>query len=271
MSALASALTTQPFTQLRRNKYFYLYYDGFYAVLFLAFLGATHVTHFQGLVPRWDDRLWLLLPVAFHVQILCSVFIHNATHGNWPKAVNRIVGEICALPVLSRFASWEVIHQRHHRYSDDVEKDPHPVVSSYWAFLAKTFVGVEKQLQQISFELYGDTPERRRYEKFRAVVSFGTMVLLVLCWWKLLGTVGFLFLFLPSWVVMFLHLIHFNWSTHNGFNTKKDFKPVNLDHGFYWIGNRIWFGIYYHANHHKVAKVFNPQKMPNGLPLTVPE
>ena len=33
--------------------------------------------------------------------------------------------------VLTRFASWEVIHQRHHRFSDDLDKDPHPVVSSY--------------------------------------------------------------------------------------------------------------------------------------------
>jgi len=40
---------------------------------------------------------------------------------------------------------------------------------------------------------------------------------------------------------------------------------VNLNHGFYKVGNWIWFGIYMHANHHKIAKLFNPAKMEEVL------
>ena len=47
-------------------------------------------------------------------------------------------------------------------------------------------------------------------------------------------------------------------------------QPVNIDTGFYKIGNLLWHGIYMHANHHKRAGLFNPAKMENGLPLTVP-
>jgi len=270
LSALVSSLTSLPFTQLRRNKYFYLYYDGFWAIVCITLLAAMHFGHYQPLVQHWDNRLWLALPVACHLQILCSVFIHNATHGNFPKAINRIVGELCGLVVLTRFASWEVIHQRHHRYSDDPEKDPHPLVAGYWAFLFKTVVGVEHQLQRISFELYGDTPERRRYEKYRAYLSYGTNILLIATWYQFLGPIAFFFLFVTSSLVGFLHLVHFNWSTHNAFSPTHDWKPVNLNHGFYKIGNLIWFGIYMHANHHKIAKVFNPAKMANGLPITPP-
>lgn len=49
--------------------------------------------------------------------------------------------------------------------------------------------------------------------------------------------------------------------THNALAKNGDFKPVNLDSGIYWLGNRLLFGIYMHANHHRKASVFNPLKM----------
>lgn len=268
MTAIVATLTSLPFTQLRRNRYFYLYYDGFYAV-FCALVLALLLTHPHApVIDHWDWRYLLFFPLVCHVQILCSVFIHNATHNNFPRAINRLVGEICGLVVVTRFASWEVIHQRHHRFSDEEDKDPHSVMSSYWKFTWFMIVNVEKQLQQQFFELYGETPENKRYERLRAVVSFTTMVLLSSCWYQLLGFYAFTFFFLPAAVVGILHLAHFNWSTHNGFTKTGEFKPVNLDHGYYWIGNRIWHGIYFHANHHKRANVFNPMHMRDSLPIT---
>lgn len=270
MTAIVSTLTSLPFTQLRRNRYFYLWYDGFYFVSCACLLAMMYTLNHKPLIEVWDHRYWLLLPLICHLQILCSVFIHNATHNSFPRAVNRIVGELCGVVVLTRFASWEVIHQRHHRYSDDVERDPHPVISGYWAFLVKTVIGVERQLQKIYFELFGDTEENRRYEQIRAYVSYGTNLLLIFTWYRFLGPLAFFCFFVPSSVVGFLHLVHFNWSTHNAFSPEKDFKPVNLDHGFYKVGNRLWFGIYMHANHHKRANIFNPAKMTPSLPITPP-
>lgn len=271
MTAIVSTLTSLPFTQLRRNRYFYLWYDGFYLVTLTAIFLAMRSAHWPGLVEVWEPRDWLLLPVVCHAQILCSVFIHNATHSNFPRPVNRIVGELCGLVVLTRFASWEVIHQRHHRFSDEEDKDPHSVMSSYWKFLWFMVVNVERQLQMQFYELYGDTPTNRRYEKLRAVVSFSTMVALVACWVTFLGPYAFAFLFVPATILGIMHLAHFNWSTHNGFSKKHDFKPVNLNHGYYRVGNLLWHGIYWHANHHKRANLFNPGKMRDSLPVTAPE
>jgi fatty acid desaturase len=270
VTAIVSTLTSLPFTQLRRNRYFYLYYDGFYAVVCLSLLLAMHFGGYRPFIQRWDNRFWLLLPLVCHAQILCSVFVHNATHNNFPRLINRLVGELCGVVVLTRFASWEVIHQRHHRYSDDIDKDPHPVVSGYWTFLVKTIVGVERQLQRIYFELYGDTAENRRYEQLRAYVSYATNLLVIACWYVFLGPIGFCFLFVPASIVGFLHLVHFNWSTHNAFSPDHDFKPVNLNHGYYYIGNILWHGIYMHGNHHKRAGMFNPAKLKPGLPVTTP-
>ena len=113
----------------------------------------------------------LLFPLVTYGVILCHVFAHVCTHNSLPRPWNRIVGEICGLIVLTRFASWEVVHQRHHRYTDDLENDPHPCKPSYFRHALLTITNVEKQLQATYFELYGDTPETRAYEKRRALTS----------------------------------------------------------------------------------------------------
>src|SRR6478609_3054749 len=158
-------LTVLPYNQHRKNRYFYLAYDGFYFVLAAALVALMVGTGWHGLVREWTPACWLALPLVTYAQIVCSIFVHNATHGNFPRAINRVVGEICGVVVLTRFASWEIIHQRHHRFSDDPVKDPHPVEPSYWKFLWHTIYNVEHQLQTIYFELYGDSPETRKYEK----------------------------------------------------------------------------------------------------------
>jgi stearoyl-CoA desaturase (delta-9 desaturase) len=251
-------LTTLPFHQLRKNRYFYVWYDGTYLVLLSVLVAAMAATQFPGLITQWRPGLWLFLPLACYGQILCSVFIHNCTHGNFPRPINRLVGELCGVIVLTRFASWEIIHQRHHRYSDDPKRDPHPVEPSYWKFLWHTIYNVEAQLQTIFVELYGETPENRAYERRRAYLSYATNLVLIYAWYRLLGPLGFFVFFVPSAIVGFLHLVHFNWSTHNAFSKDMDFRPVNLDEGWFWLGNRLFFGIYAHANHHKRPDFFNP-------------
>ena len=63
---------------------------------------------------------------------------------------------------------------------------------------------------------------------------------------------------LPAQVLGWMFVMHFNWVTHNALAKDGNYYPVNLDSGYYWLGNRIFFGIYMHGNHHKRANVFNP-------------
>jgi fatty acid desaturase len=262
VSALSGALLTQPSVRFRQRRAFYVLYDGFYLVLCATVLATMLALGWQGLVTEWSAWYWLVLPLVVQVQILCSVFIHNCTHGNFPRPINRLVGEVCGLIVLTRYASWEIIHRRHHKYSDDPRKDPHPVTPEtvgYWRFLWHMIINVESQLQQQFYELHGgDTPENRAFEKRRAYTSYATNIVLIACWYVFLGPIGFFFFFVPASIIGVLHLAHFNWSTHNAAKPEEGFHPVNLDHGFFWVGNRIWFGIYYHGNHHKQANLFNP-------------
>jgi stearoyl-CoA desaturase (delta-9 desaturase) len=277
MTAVVATLTSLPYTQFRKSRFFYLWYDIVFAVLGLSFIFWVKATGWQGLFSaEWDWRLVFFLPLVCHLQILCSVWIHNATHNNFPRAINRIVGELCGIVVLTRFASWEIIHQRHHKYSDDNELDPHPIIrghQSYWRYVWRTISSVEHQLQQMFFELHGDTPENRRFQRWRAPLSFAvSFAIIPWCWVLLLGKPVFWILFFPAGWIGFFHLLHFNWSTHNPWSPTADYRPVNLNHGFYKIGNWLWHGIYWHGNHHQKTSLFNPGKMDadKALPVIKP-
>src|SRR5687767_8129038 len=97
MSAIVATLTSLPYTQFRKSRYFYLWYDGFFMAMGLCLAWLMYVAQWPGLSTHWDWRLLLLLPLACHFQILCSVWIHNSTHNNFPRAINRLVGELCGV------------------------------------------------------------------------------------------------------------------------------------------------------------------------------
>jgi len=211
---------------------------------------------------QWSHAYFLWLVPLYYVHVQLNVFVHNCCHGNFPRTINRLVGEICGLLVMTRYASWEILHTRHHKHSDDPEMDPHPVHPSFIKFLYFTMVfNVERQLQNIRYHQFGDTPANRRREFQRAVFSYATMGTLLFCVYMFLGPWVTLFLFLPVQVLGWLHVSHFNWVTHDPHDPDGDYKPINIDSKLYWIGNRIWFGLYMHGNHHRRANVFNPLKM----------
>ena len=269
VSGLVFSFTAQPSVQYRRNKWFYFLYDGGYLAGLLALDAWLLVHHSPSLIPSTLTWSWWYLaafPVVLYGHILLNVFIHNCCHGNFPRAINRLIGEVAGLIVITRYASWEIIHQRHHRFSDDPKKDPHHVLPNFLVFLYETMLfNVERQLQNQAYDQFGDTPENRRRERIRAVLSFATMLPLLLAWYLILGPEVFLFLFVPAQALGWMHVAHFNWVTHNALSKTGDYKPINIDTGVYWLGNRIWFGLYMHANHHKRANIFNPLKMDEVL------
>ena len=265
MTAIASSLTTLPFAQFKRNPAFYLAYDTVYLVGALAVvLGLPEI----GYQPAVQELAWwqlALLPAAVYVMIMAHVFAHNASHGNFPRAINRVVGEFCGIMVLSKFASWEIVHRRHHRYSDDPERDPHPAERSYWRYVVHSVVNVEKQLQQQYFDVHGDTPETRRRERWRSRLSFTSGTVLLLAWYTVLGGPLFFVWWVPAFLFAALFVVFFNWAGHNAHRPDKPIEPANLDDGVFWWLNRMFFGIFFHKNHHRMAMLFNPMTMPERL------
>jgi stearoyl-CoA desaturase (delta-9 desaturase) len=257
VTSILRFLFAHPRHLFRQSKHFYLAYDASYAavssLLIIAALLSSTTPLFGS--PR---LYWLAIaPCAVYGAIVAHLCLHNAVHGNFPRAINRVLGEVLGFIVVVRFASWVMVHLRHHRYSDDRALDPHPNFSSFWVTVKHTVVQVEVQLQQEYYERWGDTPENRAAERFRARISYGTNILVIAFWYLLLGPWFFFLVFAPANLLGALFIIHFNWVTHNGLRGS-DFKPVNLNRGYYWLGNKIFAGIYMHANHHRRPHLFNP-------------
>ena len=260
-------LTSHPIAQFRKNPNFYFMYDGFWFLVCAAILTVFALTGFEPLIggPQW----WFAaaFPVLLFSFIWAHLLIHNCTHGNLPKSINRIVGELLGIMVVVRFASWDIIHMRHHKYSDDRVKDPHPNFPSFWKTVFHTVVNVEKQLFQQYYDVWGDTPENHAKERRRAWMSYGTNIVLVATWLWLLGPAFTLLVFAPANLLAGLFVIHFNWSTHNGeaATTEADMRPTNLTGWQYELGNKLFAGIYAHALHHDRPGIFNPYKALNEL------
>ncbi len=259
---LSKLLVTHPIQQFKKDPRFYLRYDSFYFFLCAGLSALMLATHVQPLFAGVQWKPWHFavgFPAVLYFLICSHLWIHNATHGNFPRPINRLVGELLGVIVFVRYASWEIVHLRHHEHSDDPTKDPHPTYPSYFKSFLSSIVTVEQQLQDNYCEVWGETEANRRREAFRAKVSYGANVALALAWYLLLGPVAFFAFWLPANLLAAMFVGHFNWETHNG-EAGQDYRPVNLDAGYYWLGNRIFTGIYYHANHHARPHLFNPRR-----------
>ncbi len=261
-SGLGQVILSHPIQQFRKHPRFYLRYDAGYFVVCSLLCGVFLLPGFHPVFAstQWTaTKLAVGFPAVLYFLICCHLWIHNATHGNFPRWVNRIVGEVLGFIVFVRYASWQIVHLRHHANSDDPRRDPHPTYPSYVRSFFRSIVTVERQLQDSYCEIWGETPENRAYEAFRAKVSYGTNIVLSLAWYLFLGPVAFFAFWLPCNLLAAAFVAHFNWATHNG-ERGVDFRPVNLDHGYYWLGNRLFTGIYFHANHHSRPHLFNPRR-----------
>lgn len=257
--ARTPAFVSHPSQQFRSNPRFYLVYDAAYAALAFGLLALKLGLGLPALfgAPR---ALWLVVfPVATYAAIVAQLSIHNAVHGNFPRAINRIVGEVLGVLVVVRFASWTLVHLRHHRFSDDPARDPHPNQRGFWATAKHTVVSVERQLMQEYFDRWGDTEANRAAERRRAMVSYATNALVIAAWLAYLGPWFFFVVFAPANLIAALFVIHFNWVTHGG-PRGHSYRPVNLNHGYFWLGNKLFFGIYMHENHHERPFLANPAK-----------
>lgn len=261
MSFASTLRRPNPSVFFRRDPWYYFRYDGLWLLLCLAAIGTMTAVGYEGINAGWSWGLLGGCVLACYAQALSHVFVHNCVHVNFPRSVNRLVGEICGAIIVTRYASWEILHQRHHKYSDDVDKDPHPVNGSFLQFLHKAMlINLEKTLHDAYHERHGDTEALRKREQYRAYLSYLTMGVLLLTWYMALGPIVFLTVYAPSALVGLFFIAHLNWRAHNGISKDGDFGPVNLDHGVYWVLNRMLFGTYYHANHHEMASLFNPGK-----------
>lgn len=228
--------------------------------LSLALLAGAYVHFYSGAVSLWQLAL---IPAGIYFGMINVQLIHNCAHKSFrPLWLNRPLGELLAVHLLSGFPGFVILHLTHHRYPDDPEMDPHPNGDlSFWQY----FFSIKKKLKAFFrhtyFKQWGETPETRQLWKrqqlllpLNRVLRAGVMLLLF-------GPTGFLFFIVPSLIANHITYAHINYFTHQ---KQKDgtVAIVNLDQGFYRILNFFMLGGYSHKNHHDQPQLFNPARLP---------
>ena len=201
---------------------------------------------------------------GLYVGIWSNVLIHNASHQMIkPRWLNRLVGELTGLQVLSGFPGFAVLHMEHHIHSDDHDLDPHPNLpgQTFWQYID----GTRQRLRQTFSRMYQQTwknhPEYwgswKKVKWLLPLNRFLRAAFLLL----LLGPREFTFFFITSHVTTQLAFAVINYYSHER-QPQGHVEIKNLDHNWiYWILNRGFAGAFYHRNHHLNPKLFNPMNL----------
>lgn len=209
-------------------------------------------------------RAIIYVILGIYVGGLSAVFIHNATHNSFPnKFLNEIAGQLAGIHQLWGFMGWRIIHLFHHQYSDRNDRDPHPPKGkSFGQFLRGMFVLSSRSISARYREQWG-VNTRTWILHTGVMVLFHIMaVCYLLFWFFLLGTEGFIFFYIPSLIWNHVMFAHINYFCHPADPQTGETKATNLNETLYHkVANAIWFGIYFHGNHHKKPSLFNPGKM----------
>lgn len=209
----------------------------------------------------------LILP-AIYIGGLSAVFIHNACHGSFkPRWMNVVAGEVAGMHQLWGFMGWKLIHLMHHHYSDDLRYDPHPPADyTFMQFMKHMFLKSSQKVTERYREHYGETKRTIILHRILKPVFLSMAACNVLFWFLLLGPTLFLWLYVPSYLFNHWIFSHVNYYSHPKDETGKTYA-VNRDDTLYTkLGNVLWFGLYYHGNHHRKPLLFNPKKMVENPP-----
>lgn len=205
-----------------------------------------------------------LIAAGVYVGIWSNVLLHNASHNTIkPAWLNRAVGELSGLQVLSGFPGFAVLHMEHHRHSDDDELDPHPNFAgeTLWGYINETRGRLRAAFGRMYRESWGHRPEYlASWKKIKFLLPLNRSLRAAFLL-ALLGPAGFTLFFITSHVTTQLSFAVVNYYSHR----RRDDGTVevrDLDHNWaFWILNRGFAGAFYHGSHHRNPKLFNPMKL----------
>ncbi|HSW03794.1 fatty acid desaturase family protein [Aquabacterium sp.] len=222
------------------------------------------------LLTLWHYRMemsWglaILCIAAIYLGHLSAVFIHNAAHLNFrPLWLNGVIGEACALQQLSAgLVVWRFFHAHHHAFPDDPERDPHPPKGyTFWQFIDVARLLIARRLEGLYLKNWGDTAETRKRWKQQNLLLLLSRFAKTLFVFSLLGPKYFALAFVPSYISNVLCLAAFNYFTHQE-QPEGTVEARNLRGSPYFdFCNRFLFGVYYHKNHHRNPRAFNPMSV----------
>lgn len=238
-----------------------------FSVALVSALFAVRPPEFYGYHWAWWHPL-LILP-GIYIGGISAVFMHNATHGSFrPKWLNKLAGELAGLHQLWGFVGWKLIHLMHHHYSDDLRYDPHPPADySFPQFMKHMFLKSSLKITERYRDHYGETPRTVWLHRVLKPVFLTMAACNLVFWLLLLGPAGFLWFYVPSYAFNHWLFSHINYYSHPKDEAGTTYAVNRNDTPYHWLANLLWFGIYFHGNHHRKPLMFNPGKMAENQPV----
>jgi fatty acid desaturase len=233
----------------------------FNSIIGLIFVAVAAVALFANYYENLPTAILFTLPIAgIYFGMLAVQLIHLAAHQNFrPRWLNRVVGEILSIHLLSGFPSFVVLHLLHHQNPDDPELDPHP--NGDLSFLAY-FLSIKGKLRshfaKRFFLLWGESPRTRFIWNLGQILLPLHRVMRAAILLAVGGPVGFTLFFLPSFIANHLTFAHINYFTHER-QEDGSVRIVNLNHNWLYRGlNILMLGGYLHRNHHEAPWLWHP-------------
>lgn len=190
-----------------------------------------------------------------------AALMHQAAHQNFKHHwQNKLVGELCSLHQLIGFLGWKIPHIVHHKKADLPDQDPHaPGDLGFFRYARRMKRDIVTCLKNCYLDTFADDQARGIW-KSTLLLLIANRIAKTYFWYVLLGPVWFLFIFVTSYVSQLLFYIHFNWSTHRP-NRTGTIEIINIKDGLYFkVMNKLFWGIFYHGNHHEFPDRFDPRE-----------
>lgn len=146
-------------------------------------------------------------------------------------------------------------------HPDDPIEEPHAPISLTYPQYALTMVArLNRCLSRNCFATWGNERKYQKIWQLNPYCGLFGLIARILFWYLFLGTAGFLFFFIPSYLfnnILFTHLNYYSHRPHSKENG--NFEILNLNHNLYYkFMNSIFYGIYFHKNHHLKPSLSNP-------------
>lgn len=201
-----------------------------------------------------------IVVLGIYFGMVAVQLIHNCAHKSFkPRWLNRVLGEVLAIHLLSGFPSFAILHLEHHRHADHPELDPHPNEDlSFFGYLLAIKGKLKRHFRRAFFQKWGDHPKAERIWATQQMLLPLNRVLRAWILLLLVGPVGFVLFMIPSFIANHLTFAHINFYTHA---QREDgtVEILNLDHNWiYKLLNVVMIGGYFHKNHHLAPSLFNP-------------
>ncbi len=188
--------------------------------------------------------------------------LHNASHRSFkPRWLNRIAGELAGIHQLYGHRGFHTAHKLHHVYPDDDDFDPNKPCQHHFIYYALDMVPqLNRMLSKVFFLLWDNTPKHRWIWRLNSVIALASISANLLFWYLLLGPLGFILFFIPSWIYSQIIFAQLNYYTHRPSTEHPGhYDILNLNHSrYYQLSNTLFSGFFYHKNHHQYPFLANP-------------